>query len=635
MQAAYRAYGLRVSSAVPLPFDSLPAPVQDADVTVRLGAVPAELPGSDVVRKARWQARPGVFLIEVEGVARYLVEGGRDITVAPLGGDDADIAAFFANAPFAVLLQQRGVLTLHSSSVATGGGAALLLGESGVGKSSLAAALVERGFPLIADDVTGLVADANGRVTALPGFASLRLWADTLDEMRWRGRGESKMRQSMDKYWMPVERARATPLPVHAAFVLKANGSNVGIDPMPERDAFSLLWSNTHRARAMGAIGKTQTRFRTVAAMAQRVPVALATRPRHPFLLDALADRVAAQLDAETSISPPPRLPGRTAPPVAKTHGQQDTARDVPNRDASPAPHRRRIVWIAAWPKSGTTWLRAVLTSYLREDGGPPSINALLGEPCNRRETFDELLGTDCSDMTDEEIARHLPRFREALAEQHDQIFPEHGRGGNEPAFVKTHEAYRLPTGTPRFPQAGAAGVVYLVRNPLDVAVSYAHHLAWAIDRTIALMADPAAAESHVRGGIRQRLPEPLTTWNGHVSSWTEQTALRIHVARYEDLLASPRAGFGAIVRFAGLEWNEARLESAIEQAAFHRLQSQEAESGFAEKQPTAASFFRAGVSGSWRDVLTKAQVRALTSPHGEVMARFGYLPDAESAPAP
>ena len=298
MPAFYRAYGLRVRSEVPLPFDSLPAPVQDADVTVRLGDIPAELPGSDVVRKVRWQARPGVFLIKVEGVARYLVEGGRDITVAPLGGDDADIAAFFANALFAVLLQQRGVLTLHSSSVATGAGAALLLGESGVGKSSLAAALVERGFPLIADDVTGLVADADGRVTALPGFASLRLWADTLDEMRWRGRGESKMRQSMDKYWMPVERARATPLPVHAAFVLKANGSNVDIDPMPERDAFSLLWRNTHRARAMGAIGKTQTRFRTVAAMAQRVPVAVATRPRHPFLLDALADRVAALLPA-------------------------------------------------------------------------------------------------------------------------------------------------------------------------------------------------------------------------------------------------------------------------------------------------------------------------------------------------
>ena len=295
MRAFYRAYGLRVSSAVPLPFDSLPAPPQDV--------------GRDTIRKAQWQARPGVFLLAVDGVARYLVEGGRDVTVASLG-DDADVAAFFANAPFAVLLQQRGVLTLHASSVMAGDGAALLLGGSGAGKSSLAAALVERGFPLIADDVTGIVAGADGRVTALPGFASLRLWADTLDQLRWRDRGESRLRQGVDKYWMPLEQACTAPLPVRAAFVLKANESNVvGIDPVHERDAFSLLWRNTHRARAMAAIGKTQTRFRTVGAMAQHVPVAVATRPRQPFLLDALADRVAAQLRAGTSASAsPPRL---------------------------------------------------------------------------------------------------------------------------------------------------------------------------------------------------------------------------------------------------------------------------------------------------------------------------------------
>ena len=631
MQAFYRAYGLRVNSAVPLPFDSLPAPPRDADVTVRLGAVPSKLSGLGTVRRALWQARPGVFLMEVEGVARYLVEGGREVAVAPLGGDDADVAAFLAGTPFTALLQQRGVLTLHAASVATDHGAVLLLGRSGIGKSSLAAALVERGFPLIADDVTG-VAVADDRAMALPAFASLRLWADTLDKMRWRGRGESKVRQGADKYWMPVERACAVPLPVRAAFALKANESNVvGIDPMSKRDALSLLWGNTHQAWAMDAIGKTQTRFHTVAAMARRVPVTLATRPRHPFLLDALADRVAALLGtgASPSASPPPKPAVAPAPPAAKVPRARP-----PNRSASPARQRPRIVWIAAWPKSGTTWLRAVLTSFLREGGGPPSINALMGGPRNDRETFNELLGVDCSVMTDEEIVRHLPRFRAALVEQHDQFFSSQNDGrGHEPIFIKTHEAYRLPTCAPRFPRAGAAGVVYLVRNPLDVAVSHAHHLDWTIDRTIALMADPAAAESRVRGGIRQRLPEPLTTWSGHVSSWTEQTALRIHVVRYEDLLANPRAGFGAVVRFAGLEWDAALLGSAIEQAAFHRLRAQEAESGFAEKQPTAASFFRAGAAGSWRDILTKPQVRALTSAHGEVMARFGYLPEAESGP--
>ena len=324
MPAFYRAYGLCVCSAVPLPFNSLPLPPQDVDVTVRLGAVPVELPGRDTVRSAMWQARPDAFLMEVEGVARYLVEGGRNVTVAPLGGDDADVAAFLANTPFTVLLQRRGVLTLHGASVATDQGAVLLLGRSGIGKSSLAAALVERGSPLIADDVTG-IAIADERVLALPASTSLRLWADTLEQMRWRGRGESRMRRGVEKYLVAAQRSCAEPMPVRTVFVLTASASNViGIEPVSERDALSLLWSNTHRRYAMDAIGKGRTRFRAVAAMAHRVPVALVTRPHHPFLLDALADRIQTACSMASPSAPPAQpftvLP---APPAEKTQGSR------------------------------------------------------------------------------------------------------------------------------------------------------------------------------------------------------------------------------------------------------------------------------------------------------------------------
>ena len=142
-------------------------------------------------------------------------------------------------------------------------------------------------------------------------------------------------------------------------------------------------------------------------------------------------------------------------------------------------------------------------------------------------------------------------------------------------------------------------------------------------------MNSDGSLESHIRGGAFGRFPELLTTWSGHVSSWTEQTALPVHVARYEDLLARPRAGFAAIVRFIGLGEDPARLRQAVERSSFARLQAQEAKFGFDEKQPTAQSFFRAGVAGSWRTALTRQQVRALVDAHGEVMAKFGYLDEA------
>lgn len=175
----YRAYGLRVRSALALPFDLLPN-TGAADVTVHFGPVPStRSAGADrLVQTDLWQARPGIFLMQAEGVARYLIAEGRDVRIEPLGGGTADIAAFLVGM-WAVLLQQRGVMPLHAAAVKSPAGAVLLLGHSGHGKSTLAAALVERGYALLADDVTGLVV-RDGRVTALPSFASLRLWKQTL-----------------------------------------------------------------------------------------------------------------------------------------------------------------------------------------------------------------------------------------------------------------------------------------------------------------------------------------------------------------------------------------------------------------------------------------------------------------------
>ena len=95
--------------------------------------------------------------------------------MAPLGGDDADIAAFLAGTPFTVLLQQRDVLTLHAASVATDHGAGLPLGRSGFGKSSLAATLVEHRFPPLnrRRSRDGASGGAERRV-AHPGVVGLR-----------------------------------------------------------------------------------------------------------------------------------------------------------------------------------------------------------------------------------------------------------------------------------------------------------------------------------------------------------------------------------------------------------------------------------------------------------------------------
>ena len=193
----------------------------------------------------------------------------------------------------------------------------LLLGTSGAGKSSLAAALVQRGFPLISDDVTGVALDAGHRPVALPAIARLRLGAHTMDEMGWRRRALSPVRRDQDKYWIPAQRTCTAPLPVHTAFVLEAGPRHtpIGIMPLMSASAFQALWHHTHRKRMVDAMGRRPAHFRTAIAMARCVPVARVTRPGHPFLLEALAQRIEMALD-ETALyeaAPAGALPALTA----------------------------------------------------------------------------------------------------------------------------------------------------------------------------------------------------------------------------------------------------------------------------------------------------------------------------------
>ena len=281
------------------------------------------------------------------------------------------------------------------------------------------------------------------------------------------------------------------------------------------------------------------------------------------------------------------------------------------------------IVWLASYPKSGNTWLRAVLTNYLRPAATPAGINSLVGKPlADDREHFDNYLGLNSSDMAASAVDRYRPRFQEVLAD----ALPS-------PWFVKTHCAWRRVVDGEEalFSPEATAGVVHLVRNPLDVAVSWAHHHRFGIDDAIRRMNDPAAAEANPKDSAVVILPQRLSTWSGHAASWTEQSELRVHLARYEDLLADPIAGFGAIVRFAALPWDAERLARSVENAKFERLRAQEERVGFGEKHPPALSFFRAGRAGAWREVLTHAQVEALVAAHGSIMRRFGYLEEARA----
>lgn len=274
------------------------------------------------------------------------------------------------------------------------------------------------------------------------------------------------------------------------------------------------------------------------------------------------------------------------------------------------------IYWLASYPKSGNTWLRVLLTNYLRNADEAADINDLdiSGFGFNRL-TFDELSGIESADLTAKQIEHYRPLVYERIAAE-----------TSEPLFLKVHDAFEYNAeGRAIFSKQATAGAIYLIRNPLDVVVSYAHHQDETVDEMIRFMNknDAKMAGSNKPGG---QLPQKLLSWNNHVCSWTSESDLNILVVRYEDMIRRTIEVFSDILRFIGFEVEASRVQKAVEFSRFERLRAQEAAHGFSEKQPTAKSFFRQGKTGTWREILTEKQIRQIIRDHRAVMRRFGYL---------
>jgi aryl sulfotransferase len=274
--------------------------------------------------------------------------------------------------------------------------------------------------------------------------------------------------------------------------------------------------------------------------------------------------------------------------------------------------------WLASYPKSGNTWLRMMLGS-LMSGGAAVNINQndFGGGPASRAEV-DELLGVESSELTAAELVAVQPALYGAIAADSSEAL----------ILRKVHDRFWcVPSGEAAFPASLSRCTIYLVRDPRDVAVSYAHHRGRSVDWAIAFMADTIASIANDEGSMKEQLPQPLGSWSDHVTSWHDQHQIGVLTIRYEDLLSAPVRHLRDAADCLGILSDTASVEAAVSATRFDVLRAQEQVDGFVERRPgSSAPFFREGRSGGWRERLTPAQADCMLSAHRDVMSRFGYV---------
>lgn len=270
------------------------------------------------------------------------------------------------------------------------------------------------------------------------------------------------------------------------------------------------------------------------------------------------------------------------------------------------------IIWVASYPRSGTTWVRMALFNLFKIMSGsqmPAHLSAL-----NDFSPWDAKFPQYKNYLRGE--YHKLPPGMLCAAHFHAQQDVARDRPG--PVFVKTHWPLGKLRGYNTHDLSVSAGAIYVVRNPLDLTVSLSSFLGKSIDATIELMANPTTGLNNAEAF------ELWGSWTQNVSSWIGSPNVRI--VKYEDLLNEPDVWFGSVMRYAfDPPPTSDQVNAAVAQTAFGRLKAQADVVGYST--PSGRSFFREGRSGEWREKLTSAQVDRIVANHGDVMRHLSYLP--------
>lgn len=290
---SYTAFGLRIQSAVRI--DALqPAPErEDPDVTIRLTDL-SEIRASLHAASQQHRLSANELWIQSSDLGTLLMRNGREILLDPPPELDVDrIQVVIVGLPFATLLQQRGFLLLHGSCVDVDGAATAFVGDSGMGKSTLAAALHARGHKLIVDDLIAIRFEDNHPVVQ-PGFPQFKLWRESVVALGGDPDGLPQIDREIPKLAHRITEGFSdpTPLPLRRIYLLGwGDGNGPRLEPLSARQAFFKLSVHAYGNRWLHGVAAPAS-LQGRAELTRLLPVKSLVRPRDISFLNDIVDLV-------------------------------------------------------------------------------------------------------------------------------------------------------------------------------------------------------------------------------------------------------------------------------------------------------------------------------------------------------
>tara|TARA_B100000161_G_scaffold263033_1_gene233770 strand:- start:726 stop:1574 length:849 start_codon:yes stop_codon:yes gene_type:complete len=281
------------------------------------------------------------------------------------------------------------------------------------------------------------------------------------------------------------------------------------------------------------------------------------------------------------------------------------------------------IFWIASYPKSGNTWLRALLSSYYYSKDGFFEQNLL--KQIGQFPEKNHFNGFNYNSQIVTDTSKFWIKAQEKI------------NSDNKLRFFKTHNVLGAIENNNFTNKRNTIGAIYIVRDPRNIITSIQNHYELNIDKALKFM---LSEKKYIYDYHRENDYSDfqfISSWEKNYQSWIKQSIFPTKIIKYEDLNNKTFDTFKEIIEFIEItissknSFNRIKAKNSIQSTSFDKMREIENKKGFVESvlsknYSKKIPFFHLGPKNNWKNIFDQKYQEKLNSIFEENLKELKYI---------
>ncbi len=281
------------------------------------------------------------------------------------------------------------------------------------------------------------------------------------------------------------------------------------------------------------------------------------------------------------------------------------------------------IFWIASYPKSGNTWVRALLSSYYFSEDG--FFNQKLLKKIGQFPEKNYFKDFDYNPRKIIDTSNFWIRAQEIINEDKNI------------KFFKTHNVLGSINDNRFTNKENTLGAIYIIRDPRNVITSIQNHYELDQEEALKFMLNEKKYiyNFHTKNDYSDF--QFISSWEKNYQSWTKQKQFSIKLVKYEDLYKNTYETFKEIITFiektigTNKQFDKKRAQNSVNSTTFEKMKNIEKKKGFVESvlsknDTNKIPFFHLGPNNDWKKIFNKEYHKKLNSIFKIILKELKYL---------